>query len=479
MNQFIIKKLKDLGYSNCESTYYDYIKSWITFWRGKNDSFYKYTDSFGIQREMYSLGMAKKICEDWPGILWNEDMQITSDDKITNDFIPKMLKKINFYDLFPNFIEKSFYSGTCGITIKIKDAIKTKNGIEKGINTKITMEGLTADKIIPLTIEDRKIVEVALNSEITYKGKKYYYLEIHKLVKDKKGKHYEVHNIYLDEQGNDFEMEGVEKTLILANDTPLFYCLMPNYDNPIEENNGLGYSVIGKCLDQIKGVDITYHNFVMDYYLGGKKMLYNKSLVKFETKTIKKDDGTTEIVEEPVYPDDIAKQQFMVVGDPTTNVNDKQELKEYNPELRFEENKGGVQMALNLLSFKADLGTDYYQFDSASGIVTATQYLGDRQDLATNAKKHMRNVEDCCLSLVKSLLFVYKNIMKEPVNENSNLNLVKEDAFLTSTEDQKAEFRQDIAQGLRQKWEYRVKFYGEDEETAKEMTKSEAESFLM
>lgn len=479
MNQFVIKRLKDLGYENCESTYYDYIKTWISFWRGKNDNFYKYLDSFGIQREMYSLGMAKKICEDWAGILWNEDMQITSDDKKTNNFIPKMLKEINFYDLFSDYIEKSFYSGTCGITIKIKDAVKTNKGIEKGLNTKIVLEGLTADKIIPLTITDRKITEVAFVSEVIFKGKKYYYLEIHTLKKDRKGKHYEIYNIYLDEQGNDFEMEGVEKTLILSTDIPLFYCLMPNYDNPVENNNGLGYSIIGKCLDQIKGVDIAYHNFVMDYYLGGKKVFYNKNLIKFETRTIKKSDGSTEIVEEPIYPDDIAKQQFMVVGDPMSNINDKTELKEHNPDLRFEANKGGTQMALNLLSFKADLGTDYYQFDSASGVVTATQYLGDRQDLVTNAKKHMRKVEDCCLSLIKSLLFVYRNIMKETVNENANLNLIKEDAFLTSTEDQKSEFRQDIASGLRQKWEYRVKFFGEDEKTAKEMTKSETESFLM
>ena len=38
---------------------------------------------------------------------------------------------------------------------------------------------------------------------------------------------------------------------------------------------------------------------------------------------------------------------------------------------------------------------------------------------------------------------------------------------MVDTETAKQEFRQDIAQGIRQPWEYRVKFLGEDEETAK------------
>ena len=38
---------------------------------------------------------------------------------------------------------------------------------------------------------------------------------------------------------------------------------------------------------------------------------------------------------------------------------------------------------------------------------------------------------------------------------------------MVDTETAKAEFRQDIAQGIRQAWEYRAKFLGEDEETAK------------
>ena len=44
---------------------------------------------------------------------------------------------------------------------------------------------------------------------------------------------------------------------------------------------------------------------------------------------------------------------------------------------------------------------------------------------------------------------------------------------MVDTETAKQEFRQDIAQGIRQAWEYRVKFLGETEEIAKAMVADE------
>lgn len=467
MNQKVLDFLKSKGYSNVESSYYNYIKLWEEFWKGKT-SFHKYYDFFGTEREMYSLGMAKQVPEDWSSILWNEDMEIHSDDEQTDRIIPAILKDVKFYKKFPEYINKAFYSGTCGIVTRIKNAIVSNNGITKGPKTKINLIGITADKIIPLTVDDGKITEVAFVSEVIKKSKKYYYIEMHLIKNDKDGYYYEISNIYLDESGEEVEMEGIVKTFTTSKDIPLFCCLMPNLDNPLDCQNGLGYSVLGDAIDQLKGVDIAYHNFVMDSYLGGKKIFYNKKVVKYRTETIKKDDGTTETIEVPVFPDDIAKQQFATYGDEMENINDNPVLKEYNPDLRTEDNEKTIQMALNLLSLKVGLGRDYYRFDRSSGVVTATQYLGDRQDLVSTAKKHMDNIEDCVKEILKSLLYIYRTLMNEEVNEEFNINVVRGDGFLTSTEEQKEEFKTDISMGIRSRTEYRMKFFGEDEKTASE-----------
>ena len=61
----------------------------------------------------------------------------------------------------------------------------------------------------------------------------------------------------------------------------------------------------------------------------------------------------------------------------------------------------------------------------------------------------------------------------ENVYENDTINLIDKDEFLNSEEEQKEEYMTEIAAGLRQPWEYRVKFFGEDEETAKNMVSDE------
>ena len=65
----------------------------------------------------------------------------------------------------------------------------------------------------------------------------------------------------------------------------------------------------------------------------------------------------------------------------------------------------------------------------------------------------------------------------EKVDEKDTINLVDKDGFLNSEEDQKEEYMTEIAAGLRQPWEYRVKFFGEDEETAKKMVIDEKYSY--
>ena len=65
----------------------------------------------------------------------------------------------------------------------------------------------------------------------------------------------------------------------------------------------------------------------------------------------------------------------------------------------------------------------------------------------------------------------------ENVDENDIINLVDKDGFLNSEEDQKEEYMTEIAAGLRQPWEYRVKFFGEDEETAKNMVSDEKDRY--
>ena len=155
----------------------------------------------------------------------------------------------------------------------------------------------------------------------------------------------------------------------------------------------------------------------------------------------------------------------MEVGD---NLSKDELIHEYNPDLRADENKVGLQFSLDMLSFKANLGTKYYEF-SDGAVVTATQYVGDRQDLMKNAKKYRNNLDEFIEDIIKAGLLLGRLVFKQNVTEDCKVEVVNKDGILVTDEELKERYVNEIAQGLRQPWEYRVKFFGEDEATARRM----------
>ena len=460
MNNKIIEYLREQGYKPYNA-FYNTIQMWINMWKGKTE-FHKYKvvyDNKTYDREMYSLSMEKRICEDWASICWSEKDQIKTTNK-NQTYLDKKLNEIKFNNQSISAIEKSCYSGTCGAILRVKNIKLLDNQLITDKFSKYDLILMNASRIIPLRTEQNKIIDCAFISETRIEDKLAYYIEIHELVrkKDEQGEEYETYRIrnkYIDKEGKEVEKNGVIKEYYTGSDIALFSILRPPIDNPYEEANGLGFSMYGNAIDQLHGADIAYNNFVMDYYLGGKKVFYNKKLTRRDDK------GNI------IYPDDVSKQQFQIVGDEMENVNADGLIHEYNPDLRIEDNKSGLQFFLDLLSFKCGLGTKYYQFDGGSGVVTATQYMGDRQDLTINAKKYRENVDEFVVNICRGILLLGRLLFKENVNETDEIKVVNTDGFLISEEDLKEKYLNEIAQGLRSKVSYMVKFMGMTEEEAK------------
>ena len=484
MNNVVLKYLKKQGYETVSTDYYNWIELWESWWKNEVD-FHKYHDQSGEERKQYTLGMAKRASEDWASILFTERDEITTEakneeqTKVNNEYLAKQLKMLKVYKDLPTAIEKAMATGTAGAILRVKHAIVDKQGsLYADDRTKLDIIYVGANQIIPLKVEHGQIIDVAIVSENNIKDKKEYYVEIHKLEYNKKLEKevYTISNTYLDENGNETEKEGIAKNYTINSSVPLFSILKPAIANPLDTSynnvNGLGFSIYGTAIDQLKACDITYNNFVMDFYLGGKKVFYNKKIVNTETVQVKDSEGNIKEKQIEVYPDDITRQQWKTYGDEMENLNENPAITEYNPELRVEEDKEGIQFALNMFSFKCGFGTKYYEFNGSS-VITATQYIGDRQDLIVNANKHRKNVDEFISGICKAILLLGRILFKENVTEECIVKVTDKDGFMVDTETAKQEFRQDIAQGIRQAWEYRVKFFGEDEETAKAMVKDE------
>lgn len=128
---------------------------------------------------------------------------------------------------------------------------------------------------------------------------------------------------------------------------------------------------------------------------------------------------------------------------------------EFNPSLRVSENKDGVQAMLDYLSFKCGLGTKHYQFNAGS-IVTATQYMGDKQELVQNAAKHYITVEAAIKAVVRAALWIGKDVIGLPVDPETDVTVQFEDSYVIDKESERLRDQQEVRDGLLQKWEYRV-----------------------
>ncbi len=445
---------------NLDPSYHTtYIREWAQWWEGRTNSFHMYreacADGRTLTRHIYSMRMAKKICEEWAAILLNEKTEIVVDDDPSNEFLQGIdgyggvFGDIDFWGEANALVEKAFYSGTGAFLLKVDGLSVYEDGrIGSSANAKLRMEYLPAQCIIPLTERYGQITEAAFVSSAMVKGKSVIYLEIHTLQDGS----YVIENRYYECSNNKLVRwpcpDGILERIITGSNIPLFSIVRPNIVNPYKGNMGLGCSVFAHAIDNLKGVDLAFNNFCRDFRLGGKKVFYNRALIC---------DG--------LAPDDVMQQLFVAVGDELNN--SAQMVHEFNPSLRVQDNVAGVQAQLDYLSFKCGFGTRHFRFDSTgSRNTTATEYTGLKQELKQNSAKHGIIINRAIRDIVKSILWAGRELLGQNVDPDANVTISFSDGYIISDEERKADDRQDLMNGVITPAEYRAKYYGETLEEA-------------
>ena len=413
---------------------------WEEWYKGYHRPFHHYLDYNGretVELDRYSLKMAKKVCEDWANLLLNEKTAVVTDDPSANFFLNRVLDENSFLSNAGKLIEKTFALGTGAVLVKVRGG-------------RICLDFITADCIIPLSYDNRGINEAAFASSFIRKGREYTYLEIH--TKNDKGC-YVIKNECFDDCFNRVPLfEGVMEEVETNSPVPRFVILKPNITNNVDPSSPMGVSVYANSVDGLKGVDLAYDNLCTDFFLGGKMVMMNESMVAREQNGERRP------------PQFSKKRLFMSLGD---SVIDGKMYEEYNPMLRVDENVKGVQNQLNYLSSKCGLGENFYNFE-ASPSRTATEVVYSNASLFRNVKKHENMLEEALKNLARAILSLGGF-------EINTVTVIFDDSVIEDKSKEREQDRADIASGVMKKYEYRMKYYGEDEGTAKARLKEEDE----
>lgn len=452
-------------FSSCytNSNYYTNIGEWLEWYRGNVKSFHSIKVSNGLTtptREIYALKMAKRVCEDWASSMLNEDVNIVvnSNNKKSSIFVQGskgnsgVLGSNNFDVLLSQAIEQMFALGTSALIIDLDNiAVDEQGNVVDGSKATIKLKSVNATRIIPISWSNGVVTEASFVSELVHSGKTYYVVSSH--IKEDDG--YVIYNDLID---TNYKTASLNINLLPVLRTkslkPLFYIMKTNIANNIDLDSPMGLSIYANAIDTLKGCDVAYDCCLREVITGQRIVMMNKCLL------------TTDDSGRPIAPQDVKQTYMQFFGDDAQS--DVSEfIKEFHPTLNTDALDKELQNQLNMLSSKVGLGSNYYRFDSSSGVVTATEYVGERNDFMRNAVKISKSIKIALKDLVLGILFVGKNILGANVDDNAKIDITLSDGVVEDDTKEREQDRQDVRDGIMTKAEYRAKWYGETIEEAK------------
>lgn len=458
MSNAVIIKLNELGYTTIPDSFYSKVYEWKSWYQGDVNGFHNYTVQNGerqVKCRRYSLGMGKKLCEDWANLLMNEKVQITLEGQKEQDFIDLVLRENNFTVKANEMQEMKSALGTVAYVPRvIGQEISESGDIVPGNASGIVLDYVTIENIYPLSWQNGYISECAFSSEVTRGGKDYLYLQIHR--REDNGKYVIENRIYRydNEQLADEQLvnvkgfENIPPVVHTGSDKRQFVIDRPNIANNINYLLPTGIAIYANAIDVLQGVDIAYDSYVNEFKLGKKRIMVKPSAAQYL-------DGT------PAFdPDDVV---FYVMPEDTE---DGAVVTPIDMTLRTAEHNTGIQDQLNILSSKCGFGETYYRFDGGS-VATATQVISENSTMFRTIKKMEIVLEQALVELCRILLRLGNTAMNADLDENVEISIDFDDSII---EDKQTDFSRDmqlLSAGIMNDWEFRMKWMNEDEATAK------------
>ena len=430
--------------------YHSQDKDYLGWYKGFVDKFHRYYVYNGerqIYKNRHSLSMPKKICENFADFLMNERVQITlgtdKHTKILND----LLDNNNFWVKANQGIEKTFAFGTGCFLISLDTQLKIK------------IQFVNAYNMYPLTYDNDNITECAFVNDLikynaeTNKFEKVKDVQVHNL---ENGEYVIKNYRFLVGQGEDLTeipVEDVSPEIHTGFSFRWFIPIKPNVINNFNLDSPFGIPIYANSLDLIKALDLTFDSFVNEIQNGRKRLFVTQEAMKV---------GGDGCFKNAFDPQDV----LFYILDSNFSENKQNYVQEVNGQLRIEELKKAIQTNLDLLSMKLGLGDQYFKFEGGSIAKTATEVISENSDLFRTIRKHEKVLENALRELIINIIRIGKaenifNLSEEIINIDFD------DSIIESKEQERLQDRQDMAIDVLSRVDYRMKWYGEDEETAR------------
>lgn len=456
----IFGKLKELGFKTCPEDFYRYVDVWKSWYDGDVPKFHQYSVYNGqkrIKMHRYGLGMAKKVCEDWANLLMNEKVKVTLEGEKEQEFFDEVCRE-NKFEIKGNELEElTFFGGTTAIIVRAADVpVQQDTGNVTG-NGRLVLDYAYMPNIYPLSWENGRISECAFATRKVDGEDEYMYVQVHRLNEQRT---YDIENyLFRDNEGvmmevplgTIAELADVSPKVSTGQTERLFVINRPNIVNNVDPSLPLGISVYANAIPQLKGCDIAYDTYVNEMITGKKRLI-----VKAEALHNTEGDPTFD-------PDDVV---FYALPEDSASGAEATLINPIDPQLRTAQLNEALQDMLNNLSAKCGFGQNMYRFDQGS-VATATQIVSENSQMFRTIKKHEIVLEDMLKEIARIILRMGNLYCGQSLNPDVEITVDFDDSII---EDKQSEFQRDmqlLSAGIMQRYEIRMKYLNESEETAK------------
>lgn len=433
--------IKGQGYTLPCDPMADYVNRWWALFQAQG-SFWDYEDrdSSGRTFKMHrrSIKPAKRVCKEWASLMLNEQTVISTADETCNEFIAESFKRLNFFPYGQDLIERAFALGTAAWAMWLD----TDTG-------EFQIRRYDARMLVPLSWDDDGVSECAFCAKVTVGGKDYDQLQLYKL--DDSTQTYHIQTVYFDSDGKMVELEGVLDDYDTRSEDPWFAIVTPALANTVVDFSPYGMSILEDAYDTLQSVDLCYDTIMGEMSLGKMRVFLSDMMFKVEDV-----DGRPRPI--PFGKEDATFYRLMQDSEGDM-------MKEYAPALRTEAEVKAYRTALQAMGDACGFGKDYFDIDESGGLRTATEVSADNSQLMRNIQKHENLLAGAITRITKAMLQCARNLGVSLPDEKE-ISIKFDDSIISDTASEK---RQDLSEvgTTMNAWEYRVKWYGEDEATAK------------
>ena len=395
--------LAERGYRTSPRAW-EIIRACDDWYRARETEHHRRVNVNGCAYTVPRIGFARRLAGDDANLCELIEINGGGDNKAQFERLNELLSDNRFQGEYRRQLELVAAEGTAAAYVWLEDAQGYTDGTLRGGRIRIAY--VDALGFFPLTVENGEVIEAAFAGENYAGGKTEYTVTICRHI----GGAYVYDTARLDQRGQ--EIPGSRRVCTLGAVKP-FNVLRTANVNTFDDMHGYGYP---KMYDQIP-------------------LLVNERLCQFD------DAGR------PILPNEQMKRRFVMLGEKLPD--EKDVIHDVSPAIRIDAFKATIELILQLLGQNFGFGTKKYALDGAAqAIVTATQYIGERQDMMQELNRQRQEARAYIGGLARALLWFDNAYGGARWDVDAPVLIEFDDSYITSRTEQIEQMRADVLSGV-------------------------------